>query len=200
MKNASTESSASTEPHDGKILIDLPSPKGDLWVFGYGSLMWQPGFSFQESSTAKIFGYHRALCIRSTRYRGTPRTPGLVFGLDRGGSCLGLAFRVKFSDRLDVLEYLELREMLHNVYIPSFKKISLADGRRVEALTFIVQRQHPRYTRSLTPDETATIILNATGERGPNLEYVQASMEKLASIGIQDQALNRVCKLALKKY
>ncbi len=175
----------------------LPCPDGDLWVYGYGSLMWDPGFAHAESLPARIYGYHRALCIRSTRYRGTDAVPGLVFGLDCGGSCVGMGFRVPDRHRTEALEYLESREMPHRVYNPCIKSIVLQDGRTVDALTFVVKRQHPRYIRNLTPIQTATIISSASGERGPNLEYVRASVEKLATIGIRDPSLSRICELAL---
>ena len=123
--------------------------------------------------------------------------PGLVFGLDRGGSCVGVGYRVRDCDRRRVLEYLERREMLNNVYDPCVKSIRLEDGRMVDALTFVVKRQHPGYIRNLTPGQTASIITQAVGERGPNLDYVLASTDRLANIGIQDQALTRICELAL---
>ncbi len=177
-------------------MSDLPYPDGEFWVFGYGSLMWDPGFPFAESVPARLYGYHRALCIRSIRYRGTERMPGLVFGLDRGGSCVGIGFRVTIENRADVLIYLEQREMPHQVYAPCIKSILLEDRRKVEALTFVVKRHHPRYVEKLTPKQIASIISSAVGKRGSNLDYVVSSVEHLESIGIRDRMLLEACKHA----
>jgi hypothetical protein len=106
----------------------------DFWVFGYGSLMWRPGFAHEETRQARLFGYHRALCVRSFVHRGTPERPGLVLGLDRGGSCHGVAFRVRPADRDTVTEYLRARELVTNVYLETTRKVRLDDGRDVRAL------------------------------------------------------------------
>lgn len=174
----------------------LAIPEGDLWVFGYGSLMWQPGFPHAESSPARLYGYHRALCIQSIRYRGTPDVPGLVLGLDRGGSCTGVGFRVSSVSRDETLRYLEDREMLHDVYFPAIKTIVLGDRQSVPALTFIVKRQHSRYTRDLTPAQAAAIVSRASGDRGANLDYVQASIDKLEAMGVRDLNLSLIGDLA----
>ena len=103
-------------------------PAGGLWVFGYGSLMWSPGFDFEDSFTGRIFGFHRDLCLWSTIYRGTERRPGLVWGLAGGGSCLGRAFRVHATQTTDVLEYLWEREMVRHVYVPTLVPVHLPHG------------------------------------------------------------------------
>ena len=109
-------------PFDGRR---LPLPDGDLWVFGYGSLMWNPGFAVREARPARLFGYHRRLCLWSIHYRGTSRRPGLVLGLARGGSCNGMALRVARAERHAVAAYLFKREMLNNAYRPAVKKVYL---------------------------------------------------------------------------
>ena len=174
----------------------LNLPKEDLWVFAYGSLMWDPGFPFLESMKARIYGYHRALCIRSVRYRGTSKVPGLVFGLDRGGSCTGVGFQIDVKNQREVAEYLQDREMLNNVYTPSIRSISLDDGRSVQAIAFVVKQRHPSYVRDLTTDQAASIVANASGQRGANLDYVISTLNTLETIGIIDRTLSTVGKLA----
>lgn len=177
-------------------LLDLPKP--DLWVFGYGSLMWDPGFKFSDSRRARIFGYHRSLCIRSVRYRGSDDRPGLVFGLDRGGSCIGVGFRIDPKHQREVAAYLQHREMLNNVYDPSIKTILLDDGREVNAITFVVKRRHPSYVKDLSVQQTADIVAKAQGQRGTNIDYVQSTLRLLEMIGIRDENLKLVNVLAEK--
>src|SRR6201995_4229898 len=105
----------------------------DLWVFGYGSLIWRPGFSFAERRIATIHGYHRSLCIYSHVHRGTPERPGLVLGLDRGGACAGVAFRVAAARRVETLGYLRERELVTSVYREALLRTLIDDGRRVDA-------------------------------------------------------------------
>src|SRR5204862_5755146 len=112
-------------------------PAGELWVFGYGSLMWSPCFAYKEKRLARVHGYHRALCLLSTRYRGTPDKPGLVMGLCRGGSCWGMAFRVQASHSKQVLDTLWKREMFSNVYMPKVVPVTLPGAQRVHALAFV---------------------------------------------------------------
>lgn len=180
-------------------LKKLQIPTDGFWVFGYGSLMWNPGFKYVESMRARIFGFHRSLCIRSIRYRGTDSKPGLVFGLDRGGSCTGIAFRVESRDQNEVIEYLWDREMLHDIYDPRVQRIVLEDSRRVTAITFVVQRDHPSYIKNLTADQTASIIAHARGQRGPNLDYVLSTLHLLESIGAKDKDLSFVGQLAMSR-
>ena len=174
----------------------LNLPIHNLWVFGYGSLMWDPGFPYVESIRARIYGFHRSLCIRSVRYRGTDDQPGLVFGLDRGGSCTGVSYRIDLARQREVADYLQDREMLNNIYDPSIKSITLNDGRNVGAIVFIVKRQHPSYVNNLTIDQTASIVASACGQRGANLDYVQSTLSSLETIGIRDRGLYTVNQLA----
>ncbi len=115
---------------------------GDFWVFGYGSLMWRPGFAHVETRRARLHGYHRALCVYSWVHRGTEQRPGLVLGLDRGGSCVGLAYRVPGELREEVVEYLRARELVTSVYLERFLPVRLAGGDLVEALCYTVDRTH----------------------------------------------------------
>lgn len=171
---------------------------GDLWVFGYGSLMWDPGFDYLERSPATLYGYHRAFCIYSHRYRGTPECPGLVLGLDRGGSCRGMAYRVAASDVEDVLAYLHHREMLHYVYIPRMLRLYLAGGRTARAHTYVADRQHKRYAR-LDIEEQVRLIAQGAGDRGDNREYLENTVRHLDALGIADGALHRLQALVQQR-
>jgi len=119
--------------------------EGDLWVFGYGSLMWRPGFVFVDRATARLIGAHRALCVYSWVHRGTPERPGLVLGLDRGGNCKGIAYRVAGSERAATITYLRAREQVTMVYREAMRPVWLNDDprQRVQALCYVVDRSHP---------------------------------------------------------
>ena len=122
---------------------------GDFWVFGYGSLMWRPGFAHVETRRARLMGFRRSLCIRSFVHRGTEQRPGLVLGLDRGGSCVGLAFRVPGDLRDAVLAYLRERELVTSVYLERSLAIQLDQGEKVEAVCYIADRNHRQYAGKL---------------------------------------------------
>lgn len=164
----------------------------DFWVFGYGSLMWRPGFAHIETRKARLFGYHRALCVHSHVHRGTPDRPGLVLGLDRGGSCLGLAFRVPGELAGEVTAYLRERELVTNVYLERRLPVRLATGPQVEALTFVVDRNHPQYAGSLDTAHAVQRISGAIGQSGRNEEYVFNTVEHLKALGIRDHWLETV--------
>lgn len=164
----------------------------DFWVFGYGSLIWNPGFSHAEARPAKIYGLHRALCIHSWVHRGTQSRPGLVLGLDQGGSCQGMAFRVLAKRRNEVIAYLRERELVTNVYKESWRQIHLDDGKVVKALTYIVDNAHPQYAGQLDPVLQTEIILSANGKSGPNCEYILKTVEHLGSISIVDRRLEDI--------
>ncbi len=161
--------------------------------------MWDPGFLYLESCRARIYGYHRSLCIRSIRYRGTRDLPGLVFGLDRGGSCTGMGYRIAQNRQREVADYLQDREMLNDIYEPCIRTIALDDGRQVAALTFVVRRQHHSYVKNLSAHEIARIVARARGQRGANIDYVQSTLDILESIGIRDRELYRVGQMAAKQ-
>ncbi len=164
----------------------------DFWVFGYGSLMWRPGFAHVETCRARLHGYRRSLCVSSFIYRGTPERPGLVLGLDRGGSCVGLAFRVPGGLRGEVLAYLRGRELITSVYLERLLPVRLADGGIVPALTYVVDRGHPQYAGRLDEAHAASLISGAAGRAGPNEEYVLNTLEHLAALGIRDHWLQEV--------
>ena len=185
------------EYQQGYILQD--DRNEPTWIFGYGSLMWQPGFPYLEAHPALLEGYHRALCIYSHRYRGTPEKPGLVLGLDRGGSCRGRAFLLRGSDVADVMAYLHDREMITNAYDPTFLEVALDDGRTARAYNFIVRNDHPQYTGRISRQEAARLVLQGRGERGTAMEYLQNTLDHLAEIGIVEEELEKICEAAKKR-
>ena len=173
----------------------------DLWVFGYGSLMWNPGFAFAERQEAQIIGYHRAFCIYSTHHRGSHEKPGLVLGLDRGGTCRGAAYRVAPAQRREVLLYLRRREQVSGVYREARVRLELAGGAHastgtlaadVAGTAFIVEPKHPSYTGGLSIAEQARLIRAAKGLSGPNVEYLINTWRQLSAAGIHDRNINRI--------
>lgn len=167
----------------------------DFWVFGYGSLMWNPGFSHDFKLPARLYGYHRALCIYSHHYRGTVKDPGLVLGLDRGGCCDGLAFHVPENDAETTYHYLIEREQVNSVYIEKQKPIHLNDGRIVNGLFFVADRAHEQYAKKLDLKSMAAIIRQSHGLAGSNRDYVMNTAMMLRQKGINDKLLQRLEKL-----
>ncbi|MCB1387510.1 MAG: gamma-glutamylcyclotransferase [Nitratireductor sp.] len=165
---------------------------GDFWVFGYGSLIWRPGFEFIEESRARLHGYHRALCVYSWVHRGTQEKPGLVLGLDRGGSCLGLARLVSGDKREAVIAYLRERELVTHVYREKWLSIALEDGRKVAAITYVVDRDHQQYAAPQAPEILVSTVGGAVGKSGENRDYVKNTVASLEGLGIRDHALERI--------
>jgi cation transport protein ChaC len=172
-------------------------PRGDLWVFGYGSLMWAPDFEFAERRAGRVHGYHRALCILSSRYRGTPEKPGLVMGLCRGGSCRGMAFRVRNQHAREVLDTLWKREMLNKVYMPKFVPISLGGARRVQALAFVADTTHRLFVGELDVDGRARLVAQGIGQRGRCVDYIRNTLDHMRDLGVHDPHLARILDAAL---
>ena len=170
------------------LLATLP-PGGDLWVFAYGSLMWDPGFAVLEQRLGVLRGYHRRFCIYSVRYRGTPEAPGLVLGLDHGGACRGMLFRVARGEAPAVLESLWHREMITAVYQPKMLTVRADGGETVRACAFVVDRGHAQYCRGLDLAATAALIRSRSGQKGPNLDYLVNTVEHLEALGIADHGL-----------
>lgn len=166
--------------------------KNGFWVFGYGSLMWRPNFDYVEAQPALVRGYHRALCVYSTQYRGTDECPGLVLGLDRGGACKGRAFLVAAENKERVMAYLYRREMITKVYNPRYLRATLEDGEKVSAYSFVVKRNHRQYTGKMTAKRTAELVLQGCGRRGTALEYLRKTVSHLDDLGIGDGPLHRV--------
>ena len=170
--------------------LSLP-PEEDFWVFGYGSLMWHPGFPHLEVRLARVRGLHRSFCVYSHLYRGTPQVPGLVLGLDRGGSCQGMVFRVPAGEGEEVLDYLYEREMVTGVYRPSWRSAETDQG-PVNAITFVVDRAHRQYAGRLSHEEIVALILQGCGNRGPCMEYLENTVHHLRALGLKDRALERL--------
>jgi cation transport protein ChaC len=164
----------------------------DFWVFGYGSLMWRPGFDHIEAVPARLPGAHRALCVYSWVHRGTREKPGLVLGLDRGGSCRGIAFRVLGEKRESVMQYLRERELVTDVYREVWRPVRL-EGRHeretMTALTYLVDRQHEQYAGVLSREEVLRYVRDGVGRSGINSDYVINTAKHLASLGIKDPVL-----------
>ena len=165
---------------------------GDLWVFGYGSLMWRPGFVYRERVPARLIGLHRALCVYSFVHRGTPERPGLVLGLDRGGMCRGIAYRVAANKRAETIEYLRAREQVTTVYLETMRRIELEEHarRRVRALCFIVDRSHVQYAGRLTLAECVHHVRQGHGRSGPNRDYVLETVQALEALGYRESELH----------
>jgi cation transport protein ChaC len=166
-------------------------PGEDVWMFGYGSLMWNPAFHFAEQASAQLRGYHRRFCLWLTRGRGTPAHPGLMLALDRGGMCRGIAFRIPAAQARSELLLIWRREMLSGAYLARWVRLSTEAG-EVRGLTFVVNRQHRRYAGQLSAEQTATRIKAASGELGTCLDYFERTVSALHAMGLRDAALDRV--------
>ena len=163
--------------------------KADLWVFGYGSLMWRPGFDFEERTLATVRGYRRALCVYSHVHRGTPERPGLVLGLDRGGACKGVAFRVHPAKAEATVAYLREREQVTMVYREIQLRATLADGRVVTTLAYAVDRAHLQYAGVLDLPTLERFVGQGVGVSGANPDYVRQTHDHMIELGIRDSVL-----------
>ena len=167
----------------------------DLWVFGYGSLIWRPEFSFAEQRTARVHGWHRALKMWSRINRGTPERPGLVFALLPGGSCQGMVYRVPHREADAALAALWAREMPTGVYDPRWLPCPTPHG-PVPALAFTLSRRSPNYTGDLHPQQVREIFRDARGRYGTTLDYARQTFDALRQHGIHDRRLARLLDLA----
>ncbi|WP_417307617.1 gamma-glutamylcyclotransferase [Devosia sp.] len=160
------------------------------WVFGYGSLIWNPGFAFVRQMPATLLGAHRRLSVLSHRHRGTAARPGLVFGLVRGGSCRGMAFGVAPEAWEEAHDYLVAREMDNGVYLETVRPVQMADRSRGPALTFMVDERHAQFAGKLDLKAQLEIVLGAVGESGPNPDYVRETAAHLSALGMADRYLD----------
>ena len=169
---------------------------GDFWVFGYGSLMWRPGFDVLERVPAKLIGMHRALCVYSFVHRGTPEKPGLVMGLDRGGMCRGIAYRVVAAKREETIAYLREREQVTSVYLETMRRIALEDEtrRQVRALCYAVDRGHVQYAGRLSVDESVHYVRQGHGRSGNNRDYVIETVRALEALGYRETELHLIAE------
>jgi cation transport protein ChaC len=166
-------------------------PRGDLWVFTYGSLMWDPGFAHIAAEPGLLRGYHRTFCIYSSRYRGTVAEPGLVLGLDPDGACKGIVYRIAAAGKAVALEALWQREMRRGVDLPRLLPVATPNGRRI-ALAFVANRTHKGYAGRMAVDDAARIIAMCCGERGSNVDYLVYTLRHLDALGVHDHHLHQL--------
>ena len=180
-----------------------PPPGEDFWVFGYGSLMWHPGFPHLEVRKGHLYGFHRHFCLYSHNYRGTPECPGLVLGLDRGGSCRGLVYRVPAAEAEEAMDYLYEREMTTGAYEPRWLEVRSEVGTGpapehapVSAIAFVVDPAHRQYAGRLSLERTLDYVLQGHGARGPCVEYLENTVHHLRALGLRDRGLERLLDAA----
>jgi len=166
----------------------------EIWVFGYGSLMWNPCIHYLDRQPARLYGYHRSFCLRTPLGRGTPEHCGLVLALEGGGSCRGIAFRVDPAIADHELTLVWNREMVSGAYVPRLVNIHTPLGRR-QAVTFVINREHPRYAADLSPEETAATIAVAAGKLGSCAEYLFSTVEHLDELGVADGPMHQLRRL-----
>jgi glutathione-specific gamma-glutamylcyclotransferase len=166
--------------------------KQDLWVFAYGSLIWRPGFDYAEQVPARLIGAHRALCVYSFVHRGTPERPGLVLGLDQGGMCRGIAYRVAARLRAETLAYLREREQVTSVYLERVRPVVLIGHAesRIQAVCYMVDRSHAQYAGKLALADQLRIVRHGHGKSGANRDYVLATVHALEAMGCRDRELH----------
>ena len=171
-----------------------------IWVFGYGSLIWNPGFTYERKQQAKLSGFRRAFCLWSIHYRGTEDSPGLVLGLDprAGESCEGVAYFIGPNDAEMAHAYLRERELVSYAYLEQEQPLALADGTQVSALCYIIDPAHSQYAGGLSLQEQAEIIARACGSVGPNIDYLHNTACHLAELGIADAEIERLSALVAK--
>jgi glutathione-specific gamma-glutamylcyclotransferase len=161
------------------------------WVFGYGSLIWNPEVDFESSHIGKVYGRHRNFCVRSTKYRGTSASPGVVLGLDTGGSCIGVAYELRQATKIQSIEKLYKREMLNRIYIPTLVNVHLKNRQLVRALTFVANRRNDSYV-CLTEDQLFNRLNVCVGDRGANRDYALNTWEALKAHGVHDERLEKI--------
>jgi len=163
-----------------------------MWVFGYGSLLWNPGFDVAEEVMATLPGWARSFCMRSIHHRGSEAEPGLVLALDAApdAMCAGVALRVAPGTEAATLDYLRARELISSAYLERTLDLTLADGRTVSAVTYVIDPDHVQYCGGLPLEEQAQIIAHAVGGRGPNRDYLFNTAQHLANLGVADADLD----------
>lgn len=169
------------------------------WVFGYGSLIWNPGFAHVSAQQGLLRGAHRSLSIVSHHHRGTVEQPGLVFGLTRGGSCRGMVFEVADADWPQVYAYLQEREQVTSVYRDVTRPVHLADGRLVGALAFLVDERHEQFAGRLSLEQQLAMVRAGVGLSGRNIDYVLNTARHLRELGIRDRQLMALADLLARE-
>ncbi len=169
----------------------MPPGAASVWIFGYGSLIWDPGFAWTDRRPARLAGFRRSFCMRSIHHRGTPEAPGLVLALDaaEGSECRGIAFELDGRIAEETLEYLRARELISAAYLETIQRVDLAGGGTVAAVAYVIDRDHAQYCGGLPLEEQAQIIARAVGGRGPNADYLHQTAAHLAELGLPDPDL-----------
>ncbi len=185
--------------HPSAVPREVLDADGHFYVFAYGSLIWRPGFVHAAAHPALLRGFHRRFCLWSHRYRGTPERPGLVLGLDRGGACRGLVFRVTAAEAAGVLAYLDDRELPDGAEVVYHRRMLpvrlLDDGRAVRAVAYVANRGCRLYAGRLAPDRAAAAIAAGHGQMGPNRDYLLNTLGHLRQMGVRDAGLDRIAAL-----
>jgi cation transport protein ChaC len=174
-----------------QMLATRPKTARDLWLFGYGSLIWNPAFHFAEQRKGRIHGWHRRFCLWTPLGRGSPERPGLVLGLERGGACTGMAFRLADEQVASELDIVWRREMLSGAYRPRWVRVVTGEG-TVDAIAFTIDPANPRYAGRLSEDEIVDVVATAVGRLGPCTDYLFKTAKALAELGLEDRVLNRL--------
>lgn len=183
------------ERRQSRIDTMAARPTGaDIWIFGYGSLMWNPAFHYVEKRIARLHGYHRSFCLQTPIGRGSPECPGLVLGLDRGGSVQGVALRIAEADADEELDVIWAREMLAGSYRPAWVTLIDEQGVRFHAIAFVMRRDCDRYAGRLSLEECADRIAKASGRLGPCSEYLERTVSAMDEIGISDGPMHALRK------
>lgn len=164
----------------------------DFWVFGYGSLIWNPGFEVLRNERAILHGLHRSFCVYSWVHRGTQEKPGLVLGLDKGGSCQGMAMLAPGHKREEIIDYLRARELVTDVYLECWRKVRLNTGEAVSALVYRADQNHQQYASGLSLDTQVEIVRNSQGKSGHNVDYVKSTVSAMQKHGIKDHSIEYI--------
>jgi cation transport protein ChaC len=180
-------------------MFENGKPEGDVWLFGYGSLIWNPAIEYAASTAMTIYGYHRRFCLWSNMGRGSPEQPGLMLGLDRGGACRGLGFRIPQQIAERELDIIWRREMVSDSYRPTWLKGRDEHGKPIQAIGFTVRRDHDRYTGPVAEESMAEIIAKAHGFLGPCAEYLINTVEHLNAMSMPDKSLQRLYDLVIAR-
>ncbi len=173
----------------------------ETWVFGYGSLIWKPGFDFAERRLATLAGFRRAFCMASITYRGTPEAPGLVLALDRDpdGACNGVAYRIDPDASAATVAYLRARELISYAYHEERHPVALEGGGGVEAICYVSDRGHAQYRGGLSLEAQAEVIARAVGQMGPNADYLMNTVDGLAALGLAEPELDRLAEMVRRR-
>ena len=186
------------EDHERQVILDkmlgTKAPNESLWIFGYGSLMWNPAIHFTARTTGQIFGHHRRFCLWSTLGRGSPENPGLMLALDRGGSCHGVVYEIAPTAAPTELDILFRRELMTSAYRPLWTRVHLRDGQVRRAITFVIDPDHDRYTHHLEEHTTVKLIAESEGSLGRCSDYLYDTLNALEDEGLSDKRLSKLAQ------